>query len=42
MKKAIMTVTIAAALLGSCKAQLPQKLQEQIDAKQEEYQPQSI
>lgn len=37
MKKAIMTVTIAAALLGSCKAQLPQKLQEQIDAKQEEY-----
>ena len=35
MKKAIMTVTIAAALLGSCKAQLPQKLQEQIDAKQE-------
>ena len=32
-----MTVTIAAALLGSCKAQLPQKLQEQIDAKQEEY-----
>ena len=28
-----MTVTIAAALLGSCKAQLPQKLQEQIDAK---------
>lgn len=37
MKKAFMTVTIAAALLGSCKAQLPQKLQEQIDAKQEEY-----
>ena len=37
MKKTIMTVTIAAALLGSCKAQLPQKLQEQIDAKQEEY-----
>ena len=37
MKKAIMTVSIAAALLGSCKAQLPQKLQEQIDAKQEEY-----
>ena len=28
---------IAAALFGSCKAQLPDKLQEQIDAKQEEY-----
>ena len=37
MKKAIMTVTIAAALLGSCKAQLPQKLQEQIDAKPVSY-----
>ncbi len=36
MKKAFLTVTIAAALLGSCKAQLPEKIQEQINAGQSE------
>lgn len=36
MKKAFLTVTIAAALLGSCKAQLPEKIQEQINAGQNE------
>lgn len=36
MKKVFLTVTIAAALLGSCKAQLPEKIQEQINAGQSE------
>ena len=36
MKKAFLTVTIAVALLGSCKAQLPEKIQEQINAGQSE------
>ena len=37
MKKAILTVAVAAVLLGSCKEQLPETLQSQIDEKQEEY-----
>ena len=36
MKKAFLTVTIAVALLGSCKAQLPEKSQEQLNAGQSE------
>ena len=36
MKKAFLTVTIAVALLVSCKAQLPEKIQEQINAGQSE------
>lgn len=37
MKKAILTIAIAAALIGVCKAQLPESLQQLFDVKQEEY-----
>ena len=37
MKKAVLTVMIAAALLSSCKGQLPDKLQAMIDSGTQEY-----
>ena len=37
MKKAILTIAVAAVLLGSCKEQLPEELSSRIDEKREEY-----
>lgn len=37
MKKILLTITLATAVLAACKAQLPENLQNIVDSRQEEY-----